>query len=133
MANSFQLDIVTPTKVINEGAVEYLRAPSLDGLFGVEAGHAPAIIGLGIGEIKVNKGTEVVYYSTGGGYDDSRQEGVMLIVESVEKATEIDADRAKEALDRAMKKLGDEKFDTSQARESLDRAKNRLKIAYRNK
>ena len=32
MANSFQIDIITPVENINIGTSEYLRAPNLDGL-----------------------------------------------------------------------------------------------------
>ena len=44
MAKTFQLDIVTPTNVISEGQVEYLRAPSIEGLFGIMGGYAVATI-----------------------------------------------------------------------------------------
>ncbi|MBT3250519.1 MAG: ATP synthase F1 subunit epsilon [Candidatus Marinimicrobia bacterium] len=132
MTNSFQLDIVTPTSVINEGLVDYVRAPALDGLFGIEAGHAPAIIGLGIGEIKVNKGSDIIFYSTSGGYADIRSEGVMLLLESVEEASEIDQKRADEAVKRAKSRLGNDRLDKIRARAALERAKNRLKISHHN-
>ena len=35
-----QLEIVTPTKTLDQGEVDYLRCPSPDGLFGLMAGHA---------------------------------------------------------------------------------------------
>ena len=35
MSKTFQLDIITPSNVISEGQVEYLRAPSADGSFGI--------------------------------------------------------------------------------------------------
>ena len=126
MTNSFQLDIVTPTSVINEGLVDYVRAPALDGLFGIEAGHAPAIIGLGIGEIKVNKGSDIIFYSTSGGYADIRSEGVMLLLESVEEASEIDQKRADEAVKRAKSRLGNDRLDKIRARAALERAKKQI-------
>ena len=55
MSKTFQLDIVTPAHVISEGQVEYLRAPSTEGLFGIMGGHAVATILMDIGEIKVTK------------------------------------------------------------------------------
>ena len=51
----FQLEIVTPIKIFDEGQVEYVRCPGLDGSFGVLANHREAIIALGVGEIKVTK------------------------------------------------------------------------------
>ena len=51
----FQLEIVTPIKIFDEGQVEYVRCPGLAGSFGVLANHREAIIALGVGEIKVLK------------------------------------------------------------------------------
>ena len=39
-------------KTLNFEDVQYLRAPSLEGLFGVMPGHVASIINLDIGEIK---------------------------------------------------------------------------------
>ena len=52
--NTFKLDIITPTSIKSYDDVDYLRIPSLDGLTGIKAKHAPAIIALDIGEIKIN-------------------------------------------------------------------------------
>ena len=50
---NFQLDIITPVNIESYENVSYLRIPSLDGLTGIQARHATAIIGLGVGEIKL--------------------------------------------------------------------------------
>jgi len=63
MSKTFQLDIITPSKVISMGQVEYLRAPATEGLFGVQAGHAPATITMGIGEIKVTRDGKELFYT----------------------------------------------------------------------
>ncbi len=128
---TFQLDIVTPTKVISEGQVEYLRAPSTDGLFGVEAGHAPAVIALGIGEIKVMRGTEIIYYSTSGGYADIRQEEVMILAETIEQAKEIDVTRAEQAIQTAKDLLGYDQLDHIPVKNAMERAKNRIQVSRR--
>ena len=96
MSKTFQLEIITPEKVYDEGQVSYLRAPSLDGLFGVQGRHAPAIIAMSIGEIKVTKEGKESYYATSGGFADIRPENVQLLVETAEKITDIDKERAKQ-------------------------------------
>ena len=48
MDKHFTLEIVTPVKTVNFEEVEYLRAPSLEGLFGVMPGHVSSIINLDI-------------------------------------------------------------------------------------
>ena len=82
MANSFQIDIITPVKNINVGTSEYLRAPNLDGLFGVQARHVSSIISIGYGEIKITQNGKEKFYLTTGGYADIKPEGVILILET---------------------------------------------------
>ena len=131
MSKTFQLDIVTPTKVISEGQVEYLRAPSPEGLFGILGGHAIATILMDIGEIKVTKAGKEFYYATNGGFADIRPESVMLLVETAEKISEIDKDRAGSSMKRAKDRLKDNETDLNRAKAAIDRARNRLKISSR--
>ena len=131
MSKTFQLDIVTPTKVMSEGQVEYLRAPSTEGLFGILGGHAVATILIDIGEIKVTKEGKEFYYATNGGFADIRPESVMLLVETAEKNSDIDKDRAEKAMKRAKDKLQDNETDLKRAKDAIARARNRLKITDR--
>ena len=131
MSKTFQLDIVTPTKVISEGQVEYLRAPSTEGLFGILGGHAVATILIDIGEIKVTKEGKEFYYATNGGFADIRPESVMLLVETAEKNSDIDKDRAEKAMKRAKDKLQDNETDLKRAKDAIARARNRLKMTDR--
>ena len=85
MANSFQIDIITPVENVNIGVSEYLRAPNLDGLFGVQARHVSSIISIGSGEIKITQNGKEKLYSTNGGYADIKPEGVILILETFNK------------------------------------------------
>ena len=131
MAKTFQLDIVTPTNVITEGQIEYLRAPSTEGLFGIMKGHSIATILMDIGEIKVTKGGKEYYYATNGGFADVRPESVMLLVETAEKITDIDQDRAAKALKRAEDRLKDTTSNINRAKAAINRSRNRLKIIKR--
>ena len=128
MGKTFQLEIVTPTYIISEGQVEYLRAPSSDGLFGVQAGHASSTIVLDIGEIKVTKNGVESYYATNGGFADIRSESVMLLVETAEKFSDIDRKRVEASLKRAENRMKDKKSNLSRARAAIKRAQNRIKI-----
>ena len=131
MSKTFQLEIITPEKVYDEGQVSYLRAPSLDGLFGVQSRHAPAIIAMSIGEIKVTKEGKESYYATSGGFADIRPENVQLLVETAEKITDIDKDNFDF---KAIKQYDiniDVKNDELSFPKAMDRARNRLKITSR--
>ena len=82
MINSFQIDIITPVENINIGVSEYLRAPNLDGLFGIKARHVSSIMSIGSGEIKITQKGKEKFYSTTGGYADIKPEGIVLILET---------------------------------------------------
>ena len=131
MPKTFQLDIVTPTNVISEGQVEYLRAPSTEGLFGIMRGHATATILIDVGEIKITKDGKELYYATNGGFADIRPESVMLLVETAEKVSDIDKNRAESAIKRAKDRLQDNETDFKRAKAAIDRARNRIKISSR--
>ena len=128
MANKFHLDIITPTSIESFNNVEYLRIPSLDGLIGIQAKHAKAIIGLEIGEIKVTyQGSELIF-ATSGGFADIAYEGVQLLLETIELASGIDKDRAQDSFKRAKNRLKKHDGDLDRASQSVKRAQNRLLI-----
>ena len=129
MAKTIQLEIITPTKVFDEGQVDYVRAPSLDGLFGVQNRHAPAIIAMKTGEIKVVKEGKTNYFSTSGGFADIRPENVQLLVETAERGGDIDKIRAQTALEKAQERLQSDDANHARARTALERSQNRLKVA----
>ena len=129
--STFQLEIVTPTKTLDQGGVSYVRCPGTKGLFGVRGGHTEALFALSVGEIKVTKDGNTSYLSTSGGYAEVAREKVSLLLENVEEAREIDASRAQEASDRAKARLSKKEGDEVRARESLFRAVNRLKVSSR--
>jgi len=125
---NFQLDIITPTHIKTYENVSYLRIPALDGLVGIQARHATAIIGLNIGEIKLNQGNKEKKFSTSGGFADIKPESIQLLLETIESNDSIDKKRAEDALGRAQKRIKDKKQDFQRAEKALLKAKNRLKI-----
>ena len=127
----FQLEIVTPIKIFDEGQVEYVRCPGLDGSFGVLANHREAIIALGVGEIKVTKNGKDHFLATSGGFAEITKEKVELLLESYEQAEEIDTSRAEAALKRADERKLSEEIDSTRNNASLQRAVNRIKVSKR--
>jgi len=129
---TFSIEIVTPTRVITEENVSYLRCPGVDGSFGVMAGHTDGIIALSVGEVKVEVGNEEKWIATSGGFADISSEKVILLLETAEQSFEIDVERAKTAMKRAKDRLDEKgKIDAFRAEAALIRAINRLKIAGR--
>ena len=126
--NTFKLDIITPTSIKSYDDVTYLRVPSLDGLTGIQAKHAPAIIALEIGQIKININGKEQYFSTSGGFSDIKPEGVQLLLETIEEQISLDKSRAETALERAKDRINDKSMDLARAAKALKRAKNRLNL-----
>jgi F-type H+-transporting ATPase subunit epsilon len=129
---SFKLEIVTPTKVIFEGDVISFSAPGVMGGFQVLYNHAPLLAEIGIGTVKIMKpdGNEL-RFATSGGFVNVLDNRVTLLAESVEKAAEIDRERAQTARDRARQKLGEKLNDIEmrETQQALQRAQNRIRIA----
>ena len=131
MDKYFTLEIVTPTKTLNFEDVQYLRAPSLEGLFGVMSGHVASIINLDIGEVKVLFNNNENYFAISGGFAQVASDKVSLLVESIESKDEIDVERSNKSLERAKERLLDSTMNQVRAKSALERAKNRLKVSTR--
>lgn len=103
---TMSLSIITPEREITIPGVRSLVLECPDGKRGVLPGHAPAIFELLIGVMRctTQSGEEMVF-ALGGGVAEVTQEKVTLIVHSAEEAHEIDIERAKEAAQRAERRL----------------------------
>ncbi len=130
---TFSLEIVTPTRVITEEKVSYLRCPGVDGSLGVMANHAAAIIALSIGEVKITIGNQEKFIATSGGFVDISIKKVLLLLETAEHSSDIDVKRAKTAVQRAKDRIEGKgsKIDVFRAEAALVRAFNRLKVSNR--
>ena len=129
--NTIQLEIVTPTRILDEGQVSYVRCPGVDGSFGVMANHIEGIIVLDIGEVKVRKDSQDEYLSIR--YAEIMEDRLELLVESVEKSSEIDSERAEMSMERARTRKSEQDPELNEARieASLARALNRLRVSKR--
>ena len=59
MAEKTQLELVTPSCILAQKAVEMVVAPGVEGLFGVLPRHAPLLAGLERGIVEVHEGGRV--------------------------------------------------------------------------
>ena len=133
MMGSYNVDIVTPIREIKLDDVSYLRCPGLDGSFGVMKNHREGIFGLSVGEVKITQNGRDEYFATSGGFAEIMNDSVKLLVESMEKSNEIDADRASQSLERAQERKIEQDSELNEIRieASLARALNRLRISKR--
>lgn len=129
----FNLEIITPSRVVYHEQVTHVRAPGVAGYFGVLVRHAPFITALRIGEIKVSIDNFDQYFATSGGFIEVMPYGIKILAETAEKAGEIEVERAKKSMERAKKRLALKSLDINldRARLSLLRALNRMQVAQR--
>lgn len=130
MSSVFKLEIVTPEKSVFQGEVESLVVPAYEGYLGVMAHHSPLLSQLIPGEITIRTGTEILHFSSSGGFIEVSGNKAMVLADAVEKMDEIDVERAKRAKERAWEELKRPKSgDTESARFDLKRAENRIRLA----
>jgi F-type H+-transporting ATPase subunit epsilon len=134
MASEMRLLVITPDQVLMDRPVASVRAPGIEGLFGVLPGHAPMVAAVAAGELRVvdTQGSESVFF-VGDGFLEVRDNRVRLVVDSGETVTEIDLERAREAEKRARERLSlaskQEDLDLPRAEYSMRRAMERTRIA----
>jgi F-type H+-transporting ATPase subunit epsilon len=101
------LEIVTPRGQILETECEEVVAPGFVGEFGVLPEHTPFLVEVQPGLVWFREGNDKQYYAVSSGFAEVNKDRVLLLVESAEAATDIDAERAQSALEKFEGKLGD--------------------------
>jgi F-type H+-transporting ATPase subunit epsilon len=131
MPDTFQLEIVTPEKMVVRDQAEEIQIPGKGGYLGILPGHAPLITELAVGEITYVKSGYTNRLSVAWGFAEVLPDKVTILAETAERADEIDARRAQEAKQRAESNLSkcntEEEFD--RAAGDLKRAETRLEVA----
>ena len=131
MPDSFQLEIVTPEKLVVRDSADAVHIPGRNGYIGVLPGHAPLITELGAGEISYRSGAQTHHFSMAWGFAEVLPDRVTILAETVERADEIDVQRAQESLSKAEESLksahSEEDFDKYLGK--MERAQARLNVA----
>jgi len=128
----FTLDIVTLKKIAFSEEIRSVNAPGTEGYFSILVNHTPFVSSLKAGIIKVTRPNgEISAFSTSGGFLMTDGRKVILLADAVERPEEIDVARAQAAKERAEKRLAEKTpdIDFDRARLALLRALNRLKVA----
>ena len=130
MADTIQLEIVTPERLVINDAVEYIEIPGETGYLGVLPGHAPLITELAPGELTYRNGNQTKRLAVAWGFAEVLQTKVTILAESAEKAEEIDTGRAEAAKRKAEAELQKAGLDgNEEAQKALQRAQARLDVA----
>jgi len=131
MADTFELEIVTPEKLVVKDVAEEAQIPGKNGYLGILPGHAPLITELAVGEITYRVGGMEKHVSVAWGFAEVLPTKVTILAETAERAEEIDVERARRAKDAAEKMLHstDPNTDFERALTALKRAEVRLDVA----
>jgi F-type H+-transporting ATPase subunit epsilon len=134
MADTIQLEIVTPERLVVNEAVEYIEIPGQTGYLGVLPGHAPLITELAPGELSYRTGNQTKRLAVAWGFAEVLQTKVTILAESAEKAEEIDTGRAEAAKRKAEAELQKSGLEgNEEAEKALQRAQARLDVAGKGK
>jgi F-type H+-transporting ATPase subunit epsilon len=130
-----KLEIITPTKTINENDVEFVSMDGTEGSFGVLKGHMPMLSALKIAPLHYNKAGAAEAVAVMGGIARVFKDTVTVLTEDAERAMEIDVLKARKDKEDAeaylTKKV--EMTDMINAEIQLRKALVRLRVAERGK
>ncbi len=129
--NSYLLEIMTPERLFFDGQVESLQINGSDGELSIWKGHATMLATMPVGGLTIHTAEgEVKDAFHSEGFVEVRPDRVLVFVQSCEWPEEINAARAREAMDRANEKLRQKQsiLEHRHTEISLARAMARLRI-----
>jgi F-type H+-transporting ATPase subunit epsilon len=131
LADTFQLEIVTPEKKVVETTAEEVQIPGKNGYLGILPGHAPLITELSVGEITFRENSTEQRLAVAWGFAEILPHKVTILAETAERPAEINVERARQGKERAEQRLtsGDTSVDVDRALDALQRAQVRLDVA----
>lgn len=132
---SFQLEIVTPEKVVYKDEVDEIIAPTLNGQIAILPHHVSLLTQLISGEIITKKGGKDQYLAVTGGFLEVSKNKVTVLADYAVRSEEIEIAKAVEAQKKAQKLMQEKvsEKDFAQAESQLRRSILELKVAQRRK
>ena len=128
---NFPVHILAADEPFYEGPCESLSVPTITGMYGVLAHHTNVILAIVPGTLRYRcEGEEEKLAAVSAGMMKVENGEVLVLVDSAERPEEIDANRAKEAADRAKEELLQKKSiqEYRMAQSNLARAVSRLRV-----
>lgn len=130
--NTFMVEIVTPEEILFRDEVQFLVAPGTEGELGILRNHAPLVGALKIGVLRYkDPNGNQKKMAVSGGFMEVVDNVARVLAETAEQGENVDVLRAKQAKERAEKRLQarDETINALRAEMALKRAIARLKAA----
>ena len=128
------VEILPPNRLLLQDEVDELNLPAAEGYLGILPGHVALLSNLGLGELMLRKDGQPRFLTVFRGYMEVSDDKVTVLAEVAEDMSEIDAQRAGAARDRALERLNGrdaEVIDFDRASAALQRALVRLQVSAR--
>jgi len=128
-------EITTPERTVYKEDIDQVTVPTASGEITILPNHTPLVSQLASGELVVKHGDDITHMSVSGGFIEVRKNNeVVVLADSAEKAEEIDIHRAEEARERARQLMNGKRKDEqsfADAAAQLEKSMARLKVAKR--
>ena len=99
------LDIVTPERRVLSVTCDEVRAPGVQGGFGVRLDHEPFMTALEPGRLTYVEGGREHHFAIGGGFLQVADNRAIVLADTAEAASDIDVERARRAFEEAQNRL----------------------------
>jgi len=133
MADTLELQIVTPDQIAYSERVEMVTLPAIEGQMGIYPQHVPLMTQMVAGEVIVRKGCSDYFLAVGEGLIEITGDHVAILTDMAIAAENIDEAKAEEARQRAEsrmhEKLSDE--EVASVNSSLARSLAQLHVKRR--
>ncbi|NBQ57288.1 MAG: ATP synthase F1 subunit epsilon [Opitutaceae bacterium] len=95
------LEIVTPEARVYSDTIDTVVIPTVDGEIGIFPGHIPLLTQVEHGELRVTKGSTVLFLAVGGGFAQISGDKISVLAEHAITEEKIDEKAAEQAIQRA--------------------------------
>lgn len=119
--------IVTPDGLYKETRASIINVVSFDGERGILPNHMPIVVSLKISKMELAEEKREVY-AIAGGMLYFKDNECTILTPAIENKDDIDLIRAKEAKERAEKRIHDPNMDQKRAEVALRKAMNRISV-----
>ena len=129
---TFNLQIITPKKIVFDKEVEMVVLRTTEGDMGILPNHAPFVAELAIGEMKVKLAPESEeMYFVAGGFLEIANNKVTILADDAMNAKDIDIEQAKKEAEIAKAKLSKlkEDRDIAATERALQESLTKIKIS----
>ena len=130
---TFNLKVLASDRVFYDGRCKMVILPAMDGQLGVLANHGDMVVGLSMGEMRIQKEDESwERVLIGKGIMQDINNRMVILTEFAENPEEIDRKRAEEAKQRAEERLRQKQsiLEYHSSKAALARALARIKMSH---